>query len=115
MRSEGQSPFRSPRDRPGGETVVGMLFQCLRLAYAIGKSAQDPPDLPFGKIGRLGRFRYSRTLFAMDKNDHLERHLELCRRMYLRMLADGSWPWKDKPDSQESEDMVESEETENDI
>lgn len=31
----------------------------------------------------------------MDKDDHLQRHLDLCRRMYLRMLADGTWPWKD--------------------
>ena len=45
----------------------------------------------------------------MTNNDHLERHLNLCRRMFLRMLADGSWPWKeDEEDSRDSEDMVES-------
>jgi hypothetical protein len=43
---------------------------------------------------------------AMDKDDHLERHLELCHRIYLRMLADGSWSWRDSP---KSEDLVESE------
>ena len=31
----------------------------------------------------------------MNNDDHLDRHLELCRRMYLRMLADGTWPWKE--------------------
>jgi hypothetical protein len=44
----------------------------------------------------------------MNKDEHLERHLELCRRIYLRMLADGSWPWSDDQDSQNSEDLVES-------
>jgi len=45
---------------------------------------------------------------GMNKDDHLQRHLELCRRMYLRMLADGTWPWKEEPDSTESAGMVES-------
>ena len=45
----------------------------------------------------------------MNKDEHLERHLELCRRVYLRMLADGSWPWADQTDSPNSEDVIESE------
>jgi len=44
----------------------------------------------------------------MKKDEHLQRHLELCRRMYLRMLADGTWPFQDAPDSTEPDDMVES-------
>ena len=52
---------------------------------------------------------------VMDKDEHLERHLELCRRMYLRMLADGTWPWKEGPDSPKNEDMVESEGTNDDV
>ncbi len=40
-------------------------------------------------------------------DEHLERHLELCRRVFLRMLAEDSWPWKED-DSQEAEDVVES-------
>lgn len=44
----------------------------------------------------------------MNKDDHLQRHLALCKRMYLRMLADGTWPWKEEPESQDPEDMVES-------
>lgn len=51
----------------------------------------------------------------MNKDDHLQRHLELCRRMYLRMLADGTWPWKVGPDSSDSEDMVDFKDTENDV
>jgi len=51
----------------------------------------------------------------MNKDEHLERHLELCRRVYLRMLADGSWPWKKEGDSLKSEDVIESEHTNDDI
>lgn len=51
----------------------------------------------------------------MTNDEHLECHLELCRRVYLRMLAEGSWPWKDDDDSPKSEDMVESEDIENDV
>jgi len=52
---------------------------------------------------------------GMNKDEHLERHLELCRRVYLRMLADGSWPWKTVGDSPESEDVIESEDNIDDI
>lgn len=38
-------------------------------------------------------------------DDQLERYLELCKRMFERMQADGSWPWRD---SQDSEGVVES-------
>jgi hypothetical protein len=48
----------------------------------------------------------------MKNDDHLQQHLELCHRMYLRMLADGTWPW---PDSQDSEDVVDSEGTQSDV
>ncbi len=51
----------------------------------------------------------------MTKEEHLERHLELCRRVYLRMLADGSWPWKDGSDSSKSEDVLESDDNKHDI
>ena len=51
----------------------------------------------------------------MDNNDHLQRHLELCRRIYLRMLAEGSWPWREPPDSPNSEDLVESKGQNDDI
>jgi hypothetical protein len=51
----------------------------------------------------------------MNKDDHLQRHLDLCRRMYLRMLADGTWPFEEEPDSPKSDDMVESEDTDDDV
>ena len=51
----------------------------------------------------------------MNKEEHLERHLDLCRRVYLRMLAEGSWPWAEGSDSPKSENVVEPEDTENDV
>lgn len=44
----------------------------------------------------------------MTHDEHLERHLELCRRIYERMLREGSWPWREKPDSPNPEDLVDS-------
>lgn len=38
-------------------------------------------------------------------DDQLERYLELCKRTFEQMQRDGTWPWRD---SQESEDVVES-------
>ena len=51
----------------------------------------------------------------MNKDDHLDRHLALCKRMYLRMLAEGSWPWNEAADSPTSEDVIESEDDNHDI
>ncbi len=52
----------------------------------------------------------------MDKDKHLERYLRLCQRLYERMEADGSWPWKSTPtDSTESEDLVESDSEKDDV
>ncbi|MCB1471195.1 MAG: hypothetical protein KDK08_29415 [Rhizobiaceae bacterium] len=51
----------------------------------------------------------------MDKDDHLQRHLELCRRIYLRMLADGTWPWEDAQDSQKPEDLLDFGDTTKDV
>lgn len=39
---------------------------------------------------------------------HLERHLALCKRVYLRMLTEGTWPWRLEPDSPDPVDVVES-------
>lgn len=51
----------------------------------------------------------------MNKDDHLQQHLELCKRIYLRMLAEESWPWANQLDSQNSENLVESEIKQDDI
>ncbi|QXT41029.1 hypothetical protein [Gymnodinialimonas ceratoperidinii] len=48
----------------------------------------------------------------MKDNDHIERHLELCQRIFERLLADGTWPWAD---SQNPEDLVESKDTQTDL
>lgn len=50
----------------------------------------------------------------MNKDDHLEQHLELCKHIYLRMRADGSWPWWDDPDSTDPDGVVESEDNDRD-
>jgi len=42
----------------------------------------------------------------MTHDEHLERHLELCKHICLQMQKDGKWPW---PDSLNSEDLIESE------
>lgn len=39
----------------------------------------------------------------MDKEEHLRQHLELCKRIYLRMLEDGTWPWRDSPENDKSD------------
>jgi len=41
----------------------------------------------------------------MDPDEHLNIHIELCKRIFLRLLEEGAWPW---PDSQKSENLVES-------
>lgn len=50
----------------------------------------------------------------MDKQEHLRRHLELCKRVYERMKREGSWPWRELLDSPKSEDVIESENAAND-
>jgi len=40
----------------------------------------------------------------------VQRHLERCQRVYNQKKRDGTWPWKDQPDSTLLEDLVESDE-----
>lgn len=48
----------------------------------------------------------------MTEDENIKLHLEICKAMYLRMLADGSWPWRD---SQDSVDVVDSRDTNEDV
>ena len=41
-------------------------------------------------------------------DETLEDYLLLCQEIFLTMQRDGNWPW---PDSQNPEDLVESEDT----
>ena len=43
---------------------------------------------------------------SMEHDQQLDQFIELCKRIYARMEREGSWPWTD---SQNSEDLVESE------
>jgi len=48
----------------------------------------------------------------MTEDERIQRHLEICQRVYERLLAEGTWPW---PDSTESEDVIESQRQDNDV
>jgi hypothetical protein len=45
---------------------------------------------------------------TMSHDDHLNEHVELCKRVYERMRRDNSWPWVVIADSTETKDLVES-------
>ena len=45
-------------------------------------------------------------------DEQFQRYLELCRRVYERMRRENRWPWTDSPDF---DDVVESEDSRNDI
>jgi hypothetical protein len=42
----------------------------------------------------------------MTEDEHIKRHLEICQRVYERLVAEGKWLW---PDSPKSDDVIESE------
>ena len=45
-------------------------------------------------------------------DEQLDRYLELCKRVFDQMRAEGSWPWRD---SQNAEDVLDSEDNPNDL
>lgn len=49
----------------------------------------------------------------MHMDPRLEAYLKICREIYERRVLDGTWPWT--ADSQESENMVDSEDTNVDV
>ncbi len=48
----------------------------------------------------------------MTEDEHIQRHLEICQRVFERLVAEGKWPW---PDSPNSDDVVESKDPKSDI
>jgi hypothetical protein len=47
----------------------------------------------------------------MTHDEHLNEHLELCKRIYERMKRENSWPWLEngeQPDSPNSDGMIDS-------
>lgn len=48
----------------------------------------------------------------MTYDEHLQAHLDLCQAVFERMKRDGLWPC---PDSQNPEDLIESEGNANDV
>lgn len=49
----------------------------------------------------------------MEPSPQLEAYLALCKRIYERMEREGTWPWA--ADSLNSEDVIDSEDTKNNI
>ncbi len=49
---------------------------------------------------------------GMTEDERIQRHLEICQRVFERLVAEGKWPW---PDSPKSEDVIESENPETDL
>jgi hypothetical protein len=47
----------------------------------------------------------------MEHSPELEEFLKLCRNIYDRRVADGTWPWK--VDSTNPEDVIDSEGNQN--
>lgn len=45
---------------------------------------------------------------AMTEDEHIQRHLEICQRVYERLVAEGKWLWEDSP---KSEDLVDSDDS----
>lgn len=50
----------------------------------------------------------------MKKEEHLRKHLELCKAVYERMKREGAWPWHNE-DSPNSVELVESENQPSDV
>ena len=51
-------------------------------------------------------------IVGMTEDERIQRHLDLCQRVYERLVAEGKWQW---PDSPKSEDVVESEDHKADV
>ena len=51
-------------------------------------------------------------MWDMTEDERIQRHLDICQRVYERLVAEGNWPW---PDSPISVDVIESEELNPDI
>jgi hypothetical protein len=60
----------------------------------------------------MGRHRLAASLgshfvyhVSMTEDEHIQRHLDICQRVYERLVAEGKWLW---PDSPKSDDVIES-------
>lgn len=48
----------------------------------------------------------------MTEAERIQRHLDICQRVYERLVTEGKWPW---PDSPQSEDVIESDNPKTDL
>lgn len=65
-----------------------------------------PQNGELGFAGGLG-WVLAIKIRLMGMDPRLEAYLKICREIYERRILDGSWPWMD--DSQEPENMIDSE------
>ena len=71
-----------------------------------------PQNGELGLVGGLGSVSLIKIrLVGMDPR--LEAYLKICREIYERRIIDGTWPWME--DSQESENMIDSENDNDDL
>lgn len=47
------------------------------------------------------------------EDERLEKYFEICQRIYEQMRRDGTWPWDE--DSRDSESVIDSEDTLNEL
>lgn len=84
-----------------------MLSHSLTPGYWFRRSTLAGRTLASEKRGRLfAKTGEQQTSCMEEKSPKLLRYLELCKRIYVRMERDGSWPWGD---SRKYEDLIESE------
>lgn len=48
----------------------------------------------------------------MTEDEHIQRHLEICQRVFEQLVAEGKWLW---PESPKPDDVLESEDDPNDL
>ena len=99
-------PLPIPREPSRWYDRYRHAVEDLGKSYAPGNSAQDTPDLPIAQVRASWRTRPFAYTVCMDKEEHLQKHLELCKAVYEHLKKTGQWPW---PDSQNPENLLESE------
>lgn len=81
-------------------------------SHSLLELCRRPQNGELGIVGGLGRvLQIEIRLVGMDPR--LEAYLKICREIYERRILDGTWPWMD--DSQESENMIDSENNNEDL
>ena len=75
------------------------------------------PELHIGPSSVRFNCKYNSGMTNNEEKlpPELERYLALCKRVYERMLDEGTWPWPDDVDSTDNENLIESDDNLNDV